>query len=131
MLARILVLVTLLGVLFGQVPRSVTICLCTGQVGVIGVSDSDICAKHASPMCSHCQAQKGKKGCFLTKNQGSQTVSETATWLPEIPGILQIPLQMPVRFWQLVIQLRPHLVLPRIREPDQSGHYLRAPPTLA
>ena len=129
--SRLLLALTLLGVVFGQVPTVVTVCLCTGQVGVQGVLESDVCSKHAAPLCSQWPAAKARKGCFLTKGQTPPPASPTTTSLPDLPGLLFAPLEAPTARWEPVLVLRPHLVLPRIREPDRREPSLRAPPSLA
>ncbi len=130
-LARFILAISLLGLLLGQVPRSVTVCLCTGEVGVTGVQDTDVCAKHASTTCTYCHPGAKRKGCFLTKSEGPSAANLQAVWIPQIVALPPMRLEIPERVWRSVIQPLPCLLLPRIREPDKSGHHLRAPPTLA
>ena len=120
----------MLGMLFGQIPTSVTVCLCTGEVSSSLVKETELCVKHELPKCDHCKS-KARKGCFVTRAT-SNPITGTAQHFeaPEFAAILPPPFEVIVAAWQPILSPRPCMVLPRIREPDLSGHQLRAPPSL-
>lgn len=131
MFGRLFFVLSMLGMLFGQVPASVTICSCTGEVADAAVAAQSVCAKHLLPKCDHCKPKPGK-GCFVTKacsHQMSAVVPHVAR--PELAAVLLPAFIVIEASWQPTLQSHPCLNLPRIREPDLRGHQLRAPPSLA
>ena len=132
-MTRIFLVISIIALLVGRVPQSVTVCLCTGEVGVAAHSITDVCENHRLPKCEHCNpAEKAlKKGCYTTKVKEGQPAVASAPASVDCPAILNPQTVGIQRSWQPAIEPRPHLSLPRIREPDLSGHQLRAPPALA
>ena len=133
MLTRILLVISIIALLVGRVPQSVTVCLCTGEVGVAAHNITDVCENHRLPRCEHCvPAEKShKKGCYATRTKEGPTAAVVAPVSVDCPAILVSQGITVNRHWQPSVEPRPHLSLPRIREPDLNGHLLRAPPTLA
>ena len=127
---KVVLLFSLLSLVVGFIPVSVTVCQCTGQVSMESMKDTDSCEKHSLPKCGNCKAS-AKKGCFSTKTNDPPTAALAAfvgvdfAILPLAQGTAS------VRIWSPSLAIQPHLVLPRIREPDLSGHLLRAPPASA
>lgn len=131
MLARIVLVISMFAMLFGQVPASVTVCSCTGEVAEAAVSGQATCAKHTLPKCDHCKPKPGK-GCFVTKSSTKQMSALVPHVIqPEFVAVLLPALAVIETAWQPTLQSHPCLILPRIREPDLIGHQLRAPPALA
>ncbi len=131
MFVRIFLAISILSLLFGQLPQSVTVCLCTGEVGVTNVKATDFCESHALPKCSHCHPTP-RKSCYVTKARLGPPSAIVGHWTsPDIPVILPISISVIEAGWRPAIEPQPWFVLPRIREPDIGGHLLRAPPTFA
>ncbi len=133
MLTRILLVLSIIALLVGRVPQSVTVCLCTGEVGVAVANITDVCEHHRLTKCDHCNpAEKSpKKGCYATKTKDGPTAAVVAPVSVDCPAILNPQAAAVQRHWHPTIEPRPYLSLPRIREPDLNGHLLRAPPALA
>ncbi len=121
----------MLGMLFGQIPSSVTVCLCTGEVASSESDGAVACARHATPACEHCK-HIIKKACFITKTTSHQLPAVATPYIaPGFAAILTEPFEVTAASWEPFISPQACLALPRIREPDRAGHHLRAPPSLA
>lgn len=133
MLTRIFLVISIIALLVGRVPQSETVCLCTGQVGVANHNVTDVCERHILPKCEHCNPtdKAPKKGCYATKAKEGPTQYVPASFSVDFQAILVPATTIAFRSWRPSIEPRPHLSLPRIREPDLCGHQLRAPPALA
>ncbi|MBS1723429.1 MAG: hypothetical protein JSS66_10805 [Armatimonadetes bacterium] len=130
MFSRLALLIAVVPLLLGQLPRTVTLCLCTGDVVSDQIKDTDLCKRHHAAHCGHC-APGPKKGCYL-KTGDSPSPSLLAMIVKvDCPAVLLTPPVLQERAYFARCEPRFTILHPRIREPDIGGHLLRGPPSLA